>query len=63
MSYPKIAPCPKCHATDTLSVCTYDSGGRNVECDSCWYLGPAGVSILAAIRLHNEAVAELARAP
>lgn len=55
MTYPKIKPCPTCGAVeDNLSVYTYDNGGRHVECNECYYLGPCGGSILAAIRLHNQ---------
>jgi Zn ribbon nucleic-acid-binding protein len=55
MTYPKIKQCPKCGAAgDTLSVYTYEHGGRHVECNECHYLGPCGGSILSAIRLHNE---------
>ena len=51
----KILACPKCLKTDKLGVWTYENGGRHVECDRCWYLGPCAGSIKAAIKAHNEA--------
>jgi Zn ribbon nucleic-acid-binding protein len=52
---PKMKPCPNCGTDDHLAVYTYDHGGRHVECDRCFYLGPCAVSIRWAIKLHNEA--------
>lgn len=55
MTYPKIAACPKCGASgDDLTVYTYESGWRHVECDDCYYLGPGEGNILQALRAHNE---------
>lgn len=57
MSNPKIKPCPKCGSED-MSVWTYDSGWKYVECDSgtnCWYRGPGEGSVRQAIRSHNAA--------
>lgn len=55
MSYPKLEPCPRCGTPGAdLSVYTYENGGRHVECNECYYLGPCGVNILSAIRLHND---------
>lgn len=58
MTYPKLKPCPDCKTTDDLEIYTYESGSRRVECDRCFYLGPAGTSILWAIRLHNQRQSE-----
>lgn len=55
---PKIKPCPECGG-EYLSVYSYDSGWRYVECDSnpvCWYRGPGEGSIRQAIKSHNEKV-------
>lgn len=55
MSYQKIKPCPVC-GCKYLSVYSYDSGWRYVECDSgngCVYRGPGAGSIKSAIKLHN----------
>lgn len=55
MTYPKKLACPKCgEPGDQLTTYAYDNGGRHVECDRCFYLGPGEGSILAAIRSHNE---------
>jgi Zn ribbon nucleic-acid-binding protein len=53
---PKVKPCPDCKTDQWISVYTYDSGGRCVECDKCWYRGPIEGSIRQAIKSHNEAV-------
>lgn len=59
MAYPKKKPCPKCgEAGSELSVYTYENGARHVECDNCYYLGPAACNILSAIRLHNDLSAQ-----
>lgn len=50
---PKLKPCPRCHTDEYLAVYTYDSGGRHVECDKCYYLGPCEGSIRQAIKSHN----------
>jgi Zn ribbon nucleic-acid-binding protein len=54
---PKMAPCPTCKTDAYLAVYSYDSGGRHVECDKCFYLGPAEGSVRQAIKSHNERVA------
>lgn len=56
MSNPKMKDCPICGTDDNLAVYTYEAGNRHVECNTCFYLGPAGVSIKQAIKLHNERV-------
>ena len=58
-TYPKMQPCPDCQKDDRLAVYTYDSGGRHVECNRCFYLGPAEGSIRQAIKSHNEHVGAL----
>jgi uncharacterized metal-binding protein (TIGR02443 family) len=57
----KLLPCPECKTTDHLAVYTYDNHGRHVECDKCYYLGPAEGSIRQAIKSHNERIRALAR--
>lgn len=60
MTYPRTIDCPKCGADgDTLSVYTYDSGWRYVECDTCWHRSPGEGSILQAIRSHNRTAPEM----
>ena len=51
---PKMEPCPRCQSSEYLAVYTYDSGGRHVECNQCFYLGPAEGSIRQAVKSHNE---------
>lgn len=46
-----IEPC-QCGNAD-LAVYRYDNGGRHVECDKCWYLGPCAGSVKQAIKAHN----------
>ena len=48
-----IEPC-QCGNAD-LAVYRYDNGGRHVECDKCWYLGPCAGSVKQAIKDHNAA--------
>jgi hypothetical protein len=62
MAYPKIKPCPKC-GSGAVSVITYDSGWRYVECDCCWYHGPGEGNIRAAIKAHNAKVADQPNPP
>lgn len=52
---PKIKPCPLCKS-ENVSVYSYDSGWRYVECDGpgCWYRGPGEGSVRQAIKSHNE---------
>jgi len=50
---PKLKPCPKCDSADSLEVYVYESGWRYVECDNCWYRGPAEGSVRQAIKSHN----------
>jgi Zn ribbon nucleic-acid-binding protein len=57
MSRQKISPCPTCQSADEVTVYTYESGWRHVECLTCFYLGPGEGSILQAIKSHNERVA------
>ncbi len=57
MSNPKIRPCPRCQSDEHMNVYAYDSGSRHVECDKCFYLGPAEGSVKAAIKSHNAKVA------
>jgi len=54
MSYQKVKPCPECKTDEYMGVYTYDSGGRCVECDKCFYRGPIEGSIRQAIKSHNE---------
>lgn len=54
MTIPKMKPCPRCGNAD-LSIYTYDSGWRHVECDDCLYLGRGEGSKLEAVKQHNAA--------
>lgn len=54
----KMKPCPRCRSDKFLAVYTYESGGRHVECNNCFYLGPGESSIRAAIKSHNEGAAK-----
>jgi len=49
----KLKPCPQCDSEDHLAIYTYDHGGRRVECDKCFYLGPDCSSLVWAARWHN----------
>ena len=51
---PKLMPCLRCDTDEFLSVYKYESGWQHVECDKCFYLGPASGSRRWAIKLHNE---------
>lgn len=53
MTIKKMKPCPKCGNSD-LSIYTYDSGWRHVECDECFYLGPGEGSKSEAVNRHND---------
>lgn len=61
MAYPKMQSCPNCKIADHLAVYSYDNHARHVECDKCFYLGPAEGSIKQAIKSHNERVLAEAR--
>jgi Zn ribbon nucleic-acid-binding protein len=52
---PKMKPCPKCEKVEDLAVYIYDGGAQHVECDACFYLGPAASSRRWAVKLHNQA--------
>lgn len=54
----KMSACPKCKTDKHLATYRYESGMHHVECDECYYLGPAGQSMSAAITAHNESVAK-----
>jgi Zn ribbon nucleic-acid-binding protein len=54
MTNPKIKPCPNCRSIEFVTVYTYFSGWRHVECIKCNYFGPGEGSIRAAIKSHNE---------
>lgn len=56
MTYPKMLPCPTCGSDEHLAVYKYESGTRHVECNKCFYLGPAEGTTKAAIESHNAAV-------
>lgn len=57
MAYPKMKPCPNCRTADYLDVYKYDGGWQHVECDKCYYLGPAAGNIRETIKRHNAHVA------
>jgi len=52
----KMAPCPNCKSDENLSVYTYESGWRHVECVRCNYLGRGEGTREGAIRSHNAAM-------
>jgi len=51
-----VRQCPNCNIIDNLSVYKYDHGGKHVECNNCFYLGPCASTVKDAIKEHNALV-------